>query len=84
MFSSPTIQIADSSFTTSVIMVDWVGSMALASSARHFSSPRIRSKPYCSKHKHRCDVILTICNQNKIIDMKLKHKSLNDEVIKGI
>lgn len=66
VFSSPTIQMADSSFTTSVIMADWVGSMALASSARLFSSARIRSKPYCSKHKPRYAVILLICNKNKM------------------
>lgn len=52
---------ADSSFTTSVIMAGWVGSMALASSARHFSSPRILSKPYCRKINPNA-VKLTICN----------------------
>lgn len=61
IFSSPTIQMADSSFTTSVIMEGWVGSMALASRARHFSSPRILSKPYCRTHKPECRVILTTC-----------------------
>lgn len=60
IFSSPTIQMADSSFTTSVIMAGWAGSMALASSARHFSSPRILSRPYCRKHKPECGVILPI------------------------
>lgn len=60
IFSSPTIQMADSSFTTSVIMAGWVGSMALASSVRHFSSPRILSKPYWRKHKPECGVILPI------------------------
>lgn len=65
VFSSPTIQMADSSFTTSVIMADWLGSMALASSARLFSSPRIRSKPYCSKHKPRPDVVIFFCNKIK-------------------
>lgn len=48
VFSSPTMQMADNSFTTSVIIADWLGSMALASKARLFSSPRIRSKPYCN------------------------------------
>lgn len=68
VFSSPTMQMADSSFTTSVIMADWVGSIALASNERLFSSPRIRSKPYCSKHKNktwslRYAVILSICHK---------------------
>lgn len=62
VFSSPTMQMADSSFTTSVIMPDWAGSMARASSARLFSSPRIRSKPYCRIHKAKYAVILPNCN----------------------
>lgn len=66
VFSSPTIQMADSSFTTSVIMADWVGSMAFARSARLFSSPRIRSKPYYNKNKPRHDINLHILNNNII------------------
>lgn len=48
MFSSPTMQMADSSLTTSVIMAGWLGSMARASNVRLFSSLRIRSRPNCN------------------------------------
>lgn len=64
---------ADSSFTTSVIMAGWVGSMALASSARHFSSPRILSKPYWKKKKHKpkFGVIQTTCSCNTMKQFQL-------------
>ena len=65
VFSSPTMQMADRSLTASVIMADWLGSMAKASRARDFSSPRMRSKPYCRQtqysHTSTEEVTSTVC-----------------------
>lgn len=96
MFSSPTMQMADNSFTTSVIIADWLGSMALASKARLFSSPRIRSKPYCNgiktllpRHAAICPIFCqqkyksTLNNKTKvklIIYFRVLQMYLNDQI----
>lgn len=49
MFSSPIMQIAESIFTISVIMLGCLGSIALANSKRLLSSPRILCNPNFKK-----------------------------------
>lgn len=51
MFSSPTMQRAESIFTVSVIMCGCFGSIALDNSKRLLSSPRILCNPYLKKQK---------------------------------
>lgn len=51
MLSSPTMQIAESIFTISVIMLGCLGSIALANSKRLLSSPRILCNPNLKKKR---------------------------------
>lgn len=51
MLSSPTMQIAESIFTISVIMLGCLGSIALANSKRLLSSPRILCNPNLKRKK---------------------------------
>lgn len=58
MFSSPTMQIAESIFTVSVIMCGCLGSIALDNSKKLLSSPRILCKPYWEEQKAHSEKVV--------------------------
>lgn len=70
MFSSPTMQMAERIFTVSVIMCGCFGSIALDSSKRLLSSPKILCKPYWEKqkaHSEKVGLALETHHQFKIL-----------------
>lgn len=66
MFSSPIMQTAERIFTVSVIMCGCFGSIALDSSKRLLSSPRILCKPYWEGKKHHGQNVVLALDQQQL------------------